>query len=219
MPIVPVQRIVSRTNNVTTAPTVAEAVALLSGGAANVVDVGNAAAGLYPQLAKFAGDNNPVFASSPDPQVLWSQPTFVPGERRAFATVSLPIPVLLALGLTANFIISMAVFSDNAVEARIQSFSNALLSLPIIPTPNVLNAPLTAGNIANPDASMTVDNAFPYNWQNIRFYTIPVNLSGIALLSSVSFLFTFDVLNYVSNGALNTAGLSFIIDIYQETLV
>lgn len=211
MVLIPIQRIVSSTTNVVTAPTSATAATLaLAGAAPNVVNVGNAPR-IWPQIAKFDNDNGP-FAAVPNPQFIWSQATFVPGETHGFATVSAAIP--LTIGVAADFVIAMAVFADNAVVAQIQAFSPLQISL--FPVPG-LNVPLIGGSL-DPTTGLTTDVANPYNWQNVRFYTIPASLGLISLALSVQFVFQFQVTNYFTTGAVNTAGLSFIADIYQSLL-
>ncbi|OBY81177.1 hypothetical protein BBG47_02595 [Paenibacillus sp. KS1] len=211
MVLIPIQRIVSSTSNVVTAATSATAATLaIAGAAPNVVNVGNAPK-IWPQIAKFDNDNGP-FAAVPNPQFIWSQATFVPGETHGFATVSAAIP--LTIGIAADFVIAMAVFADNAVTATIQAFSPLQISL--FPVPG-LNVPLTAGSL-DPTTGLTTDVANPYNWQNVRFYTIPASLGLISIALSVQFVFQFQVTNYFTTGAVNTAGLSFIADIYQSLL-
>jgi len=209
----PLQRIVSSTGNVVTAANRAAAVtSLLAGGAPNAVNVGNAPL-IWPQISKFDNDNNAAFNSQPNPQFLWTQPVPLPGETKGFAARSSNIP--LSAGVFGEFVIAMAVFADNAVTARIQASSD--LSVIIIPGPSNLNVDLNAGSL-NPNTGIFPDNHFPYNWQNVRFYTIPVSFGVLNANLNLSFVFSFEVANYVNNGATNTAGLAFVADIYQSIL-
>lgn len=212
MPFIPIQRLVSSTTNVVTAADGATAAALaLSGAAPNVVNVGNAPK-IWPQLEKFTNDNT-VFASVPNPEFVWSQPTFIPGETHGFAAVSVTIP--LSVGIINDFLISLTVFADNAVTASILAFSPLAFSL--FPVPG-LGVPLTGGSL-DPTTGLTTDVANPYNWQNVRFYSIPASLGLISVALSVKFVFAFQVTNYFTTGAVNTAGLAFAADIYQSTLL
>lgn len=209
MPLIPIQRLVSSTTNVVTAADATTATVLaLSGAAPNVVNVGNAPK-IWPQLAKFDNDNT-VFAAVPNPEFVWSQPTFIPGETHGFAAASVTIP--LTVGIINDFLISLTVFADNAVTAAIIPFSP--LSFSLFPVPG-LSFPLTAGSL-DPTTGLTTDVANPYNWQNVRFYSIPASLGLISVALSVRFAFAFQVTNYFTTGAVNTAGLSFAADIYQS---
>ncbi|NMM51818.1 hypothetical protein [Paenibacillus aquistagni] len=212
MPLVPIQRLTSLTTNVVAADTRAGAVtALLAGSAPNVVNVGNAPT-IWPQPSKFDNDNT-VLAAAPDPQFVWTQNAFIPGETHGFAAASVTIP--LTIGVVNDFLIALTVFADNAVTARIQAFSP--LSLSLFPVPG-LDVDLQAGSL-NPITGITTDVANPYNWQKTRFYSIPASLGLISVALSVTFVFSFQVTNYLTNGAINTAGLSFAADIYQNTLL
>jgi len=210
----PIQRIVSSTGNVVTgANRVAAVTSLLAGGAANAVNVGNAPL-IWPQISKFDNDNNTAFNSQPNPQFLWTQPVPLPGETKGFAARSSNIP--LSLGAFGEFVIAMAVFADNAVTARIQAVNQA--GIVILPVPVTgLDVDLNAGSL-NPNTGIFPDNHFPYNWQNVRFYTIPVSFGLLSAALNLSFVFSFEVANYVNNGATNTAGLAFVADIYQSVL-
>lgn len=212
MPITPIQRITSSTANVVTAPTnIAAAALALSGAAPNVVNVGNAPK-IWPQLQKFDNDNT-LFAAVPNPQFVWSQPTFIPGETHGFATVSATIP--LTVGIVNDFLITLTLFADNASTATIQAFSP--LTVSFFPVPG-LGFTLTDGSL-DPNTGLTTDVANPYNWQNVRFYSIPASLGLITVALNVQFVFSFQVTNYFTNGAINTAGLAFAADIYQSGLL
>lgn len=211
MVLIPIQRLSSSTANVVSAPTkVAAVTSLLSGGVPNTVNVGNAPK-IWPQLAKFDNDNS-VFAGVPNPQFLWSQPVPVPGETRGFAVAS--APVLLTLGLFNEFLINMTVFADNAVTARIDGIN--LIGITLIPIPG-LNVDLVAGS-NNPATGLTTDIANPYNWQNVRFYSNIASLGIVTIAINMQFIFSFEVTNYFTTGAVNTAGLAFNADIYQNLI-
>ncbi|MBG9736806.1 hypothetical protein [Paenibacillus alvei] len=210
MPIIPIQRLSSSTANVVSAPDRATAAALaLAGAPGNVVNVGNAPL-IWPELRKFDNDNT-IFAAVPDPQAVWPTPVFTPGESFGFAAVSITIP--LSIGIFNDFLIALTVFADNAVTARIQAVST--LGISLFPVPG-LDVDLTAGSL-NPVTGITTDVANPYNWQKVRFYSIPASLGLINISLGVRFVFSFQVTNYLTNGAINTAGLSFNADIYQAT--
>ncbi|WP_019421441.1 hypothetical protein [Paenibacillus sp. OSY-SE] len=208
MPIIPIQRLTSSTANVVSAADKATAASLaLAGAAPNVVNVGNAPL-IWPQLRKFDNDNT-GFAGVADPQAVWTQSTFIPGETHGFAAVSVTVP--LTVGILNNFVIALTVFADNAVTARIQAVST--LGVSLFPVPG-LDVDLNAGSL-NPVTGITTDVANPYNWQNVRFYSIPASLGLISVAIGVRFVFSFQVTNYLTNGAINTAGLAFSADIYQ----
>lgn len=212
MPLVPIQRLTSQTTNVVAANTRADAVNfLLSGGAPNVVNVGNAPA-IWPQPSKFDNDNT-VLAAAPNPQFLWTQNAFIPGETHGFASVSTTIP--LSVGVANDFLIALTVFADNAVTARIQAVSS--LGINLFPVPG-LDVDLVAGSL-DPTTGVTTDTQFPYNWQKTRFYSIPASLGILSIAIGVRFVFSFQVTNYLTNGPINTAGLLFAADIYQQTLL
>lgn len=211
MPLIPIQRLTSSTTNIVSAADRVTAVnSLLAGAAPNVVNVGNVPL-VWPQLAKFDNDNT-SFASAPNPQFVWTQPTFIPGETHGFAAVSITIP--LQIGVVNEFLLALTVFADNAVTAHIQAFSS--LGINLIPVPG-LNVDLNAGSL-NPVTGITTDVANPYNWQNVRFYSIPASLGLITANIGVRFVFSFQVTNYLTNGAINAAGLAFAADIYQNVI-
>ncbi|CAH8717043.1 hypothetical protein M5W83_20465 [Paenibacillus thiaminolyticus] len=211
MPLIPIQRLTSSTANVVSAADRVTAVnSLLSGAAPNVVNVGNAPL-IWPQLAKFDNDNT-SFAAVPNPQFVWTQPTFIPGETHGFAAASVTIP--LQIGVVNDFLLALTVFADNAVTARIQAFSS--LGINLFPVPG-LDVDLNAGSL-NPVTGITTDVANPYNWQNVRFYSIPASLGLISINIGLRFVFSFQVTNYLTNGAINTAGLAFAADIYQNVI-
>ncbi|MBN3523163.1 hypothetical protein [Paenibacillus apiarius] len=212
MPIIPIQRLTSTTANVVSADTRANAAILaLSGAAPNVVNVGNAPL-IWPEIRKFDNDNT-IFSLAPDPQAVWTQPTFIPGETHGFAAVSITVP--LTIGIVNDFLIALTVFADNAVTARIQAVSS--LGISLFPVPG-LDVDLNAGSL-DPTTGVTTDVANPYNWQRVRFYSIPASLGLINISIGVRFVFSFQVTNYLTNGAINTAGLAFAADIYQNTLL
>ncbi|WP_018759805.1 hypothetical protein [Paenibacillus terrigena] len=205
------QRIPSNTTNVVTATDRATAVtSLLMGAAPNAVNVGNAPL-IWPQISKFDTDNNTSFNVIADPQFLWTQLVPLPGETKGFATRSNEIS---SSDLAAEYVIALAVFADNAVKMRIEAFKRVASTIsPLAGTG--LDFDLTAGSL-DPNTGITTDNKFPYNWQNVRFYSIPVTFGAIQVGSFTSFVFSFEVANYVNNGATNTAGLAFVVDIYQS---
>ncbi|WP_195576041.1 hypothetical protein [Paenibacillus sp. 1001270B_150601_E10] len=213
MPLIPIQRLTSQATNVVAANTRIDAVNfLLSGGAPNVVNVGNAPA-IWPQPSKFDNDNNAVLAAAPNPQFVWTQNAFFPGETHGFASVSATFP--LTIGVANDFLIALTVFADNAVTARIQAVSS--LGINLFPVPG-LDVDLNAGSL-DPTTGITTDTQFPYNWQKTRFYSIPASLGLVSIAIGVRFVFSFQVTNYLNNGPINTAGLAFAADIYQNVLL
>ncbi|WP_028546795.1 hypothetical protein [Paenibacillus taiwanensis] len=212
MPLIPIQRLTSSTTNVVSAADRATAVSnLLLGAVPNVVNVGNAPK-IWPQPSKFDNDNT-IFSAAANPQFVWTQPTFVPGESHGFAAASITIP--LTVGIVNDFLIALTVFADNAVTARIQAYST--LGISLFPVPG-LDVDLNAGSL-DPLTGLTTDIAPPYNWQKTRFYSVPASLGLISVALGVTFVFSFQVSNYFTTGAVNTAGLAFAADIYQTALL
>jgi hypothetical protein len=207
MPIVPIQRVVSRTTTTVAAIDRATAVSNLAGGnPPNVVNVGNQ--GPWPEIVKFTNDNNTAFNGAPDPQFIWSQASFVSAESRGFAAQSDLIP--LSVGIINNFLISLAVFADNAHLSRIQVVND--LGVFLVPQPTGLDVDLLDGTLN----VLTIESP-PFNWQRVRYYTIPVSLGLISVLTNVRFIFSFTVVNYIQpDGGSNPSGLSFIADIYSD---
>jgi hypothetical protein len=205
------QRISSNTG-VFAATTAQNAVdALLAGGPSpfTVTPVANPFP-LWPNILKF---NNDVDGSNP--QAIWVAPgTATPGQTIGFAaatTIAITAPLLLT-----SLKVSMAVFADNAVEARVQAYTVTTLPvLPVlIPIPN-LNVPLTDGTITDPNAENTATP--PFGWQNVRYFSLETApAQPIAL--GVQIVFSFQVLNYNDNGPANPAGLAFIADVYGDLL-
>lgn len=208
MPIIPIQRVVSSTTNTVAAIDRATAVSnLLAGNPPNVVNVGNIL-GNYPEIVKYTNDNNTAFGSTPDPQIIWSQTPIVSGESHGFAAQSDVIP--LSVGIVNNFLISLAVFSDNAHLSRIQIVND--LGVFLAPQPTGLDVDLLDGSLN----ILTVETP-PFNWQRVRYYTIPVSLGLIAVSTNVRFVFSFTAVNYNHDPSLpNPAGHAFIADIYSD---
>ncbi|RCW50891.1 hypothetical protein [Paenibacillus prosopidis] len=207
MPIVSIQRVVSSTTTTVTAIDRATAVSnLLAGTPPNVVNVGNS--GPWPEIVKYTNDNNTAFAGTPDPQIIWSQASPLSGESRGFAAQSVVIP--LSVGIINNFLISLAVFADNAHLSRIQVVNDVGVFL--VPQPTGLDVDLLDG----PMNVFTMEPP-PFSWQRVRYYTIPVSLGLISVPTSVRLIFSFTVANYIQPDAGNNpAGLAFIADIYSD---
>jgi hypothetical protein len=119
----------------------------------------------------------------------------------------------LTVGVVNSFVITLAVFADNAHVAHIDAVD--ALSLATIPTTN-LGVDLTDGSL-DPSTSLT-EISPPYNWQGVRYYSIPVTFGLVAEAVDVTFVFSFEVVNYVNNGPVNTAGLAFVAHIYQALI-
>lgn len=207
MPIIPIQRVVSSTTNTVAAIDRATAVSnLLAGSSSNVVNVGNI--GGYPEIVKYTNDNNTAFGGTTDPQIIWSQIPTVSGESHGFAVQSDLIP--LSVGIINSFLISLAVFCDNAHLSRIQIVND--LGVFLVPQPTGLDVDLLDGSL-----NIFTAETLPYNWQRVRYYTIPVSLGTITAATNVRFVFSFSAVNYNIDPSLpNPAGLAFIADIYSD---
>jgi hypothetical protein len=213
MPLVPIQRIVSTTSNTIGAANRAAAVtSALNGDAGNTVDVSNTFA-YWPLINKYDDDNNPSFGPSPNPQAVWTQIPPVSGESHGFAVVSNVIP--LSVGVANDFLIALTAFADNAHTLQIDAYNAVTLGLISSTT---LGVPLSAGSL-DPNSSNTTDTTTPYNWQRVRHYSILASLGLIAVAINVRFVISLEAVNYDSSFADNPAGVSFMADIYQDTLL
>ncbi|MCG7409475.1 hypothetical protein MH117_18870 [Paenibacillus sp. ACRRX] len=219
MTIINRQRLTSQTTNTVVAASQVQAItSLLAGSAPNAVNVGNAPL-IWPSLNKYINDNNDApaftiipeqpFSSVPEPQFLWNSLTPIPGESLGFATMTSPI--LIEANTQAEFVLFLAVFADNAHTARID-IVNAQTFAPIPSTDASVN--LLDGSL-DPVTSVTTDTSNPYNWQKIRYYSIPITLTAVPTDQLVRFVISFSVSNYLDNGSINTAGLAFVADFYQ----
>ncbi|KAA2301321.1 hypothetical protein FY526_25625 [Clostridioides difficile] len=104
--------------------------------------------------------------------------------------------------------INLTAFADNAMEAQIDlvdATTNTIISTPPLgvllldgsmdPTPVVLD--------------------FPFNWQNIRFYSIP---TGPLPAGEYKVIVSFTVVNYLQYMSYpDPAGLSFVADVYTAS--
>jgi hypothetical protein len=213
MPISPIQRITSQTTNVVgVSGNRTDAITALTGGTLpNVISVGNTPL-IWPELRKYDNDNS-TFSTVPDPEFIWTTNP-QPGDVRAFAVSSEPIPVTIGVG--QDFVINLAVFTDNAHNVQIDSLNAG--SLVIVPTTN-LGVTLTDGSM---DVNTgTTEIIPPFNWQFVRYYSIPVSLGAVFIGLNVQFVFSFEAVNYSDPATLaeNPAGLAFVADIYQSTLL
>ncbi|RAP76804.1 hypothetical protein [Paenibacillus montanisoli] len=212
MPLTRRQRITSQTSNVVFAANEATAIAnALDGDPGNTVAVSNPFP-FWPSINKYDNDNNNPFNAVSNPVYVWSETPADPGESFGFAVRSNSIPLSLALG--NEYLIALAVVSDNAHQVTISAYNAATLGL--IATQTNLNFSLADG----PLATGTTELSPPFGWQKVRFYTIPANLGvAVGVSLDIFFVISFTAVNYSSNGPDNPAGLAFIADIYQSTLV
>lgn len=219
MTIINRQRLTSQTTNTVFAATQAQAVSsLLAGALPNTVNVGNAPL-IWPSLNKYINDNNdaPAFTTIPEqpfaavaePQFLWSSLTPAPGESLGFAAMTSPI--LIDANTQAEFVLFLAAFADNAHTVRVD-IVNAQTLVPI-PTADT-SVSLLDGSLS-PVTGVTTDTSNPYNWQKIRYYSIPITLTPVPADQLIRFVISFEVSNYLDNGPINTAGLAFVADFYQ----
>jgi hypothetical protein len=211
MPFIQYARLVSSTLNMTAAATAQDAVDALIGGTAinNVVPVANPFP-VWPNILRFDSDT-----VGTDPTPVWAFPgVATQGQSIGFAVTTGPILLSVApIALTPNLFVDLAVFADNAVEARVQAYSVVDLGLPSLLNVSNFNVALTDGNISDPSATNPVTP--PYGWQNVRYYSAQgaaVSFVGIGIQIVISF----QVMNYLDNGPVNPGGLSFIADIYGD---
>lgn len=166
---------------------------------------------LWPQLTPFTNDNSALAGAAP--QTVWISPTAAQGQKIGFAQQSSSFSV--GLGIVSDFVITLAVFSDNAVDARIQAFNTLGVVIPVQLTASNLNVLLTDGENSDPSSQNVVTP--PYNWQNVLYYTINATLPASTLAAlGVMFIISFDILNYLTNGDTNPAGIAFVADIYGD---
>jgi hypothetical protein len=159
---------------------------------------------IWPELTEYVNDNrgllNEDIPQVPPPEFIWDQRNFPGGEVRYFAQA-------FNIDSIREHVIFTAVFADNAhrffIEERapggtlIQSF-----------TPD---GGLVDGLMV-PQASQTDDTTSPYNWQKIRLWSSddidPQSANNF-------FVFSFEVMNYLTADTVNPAGLAYLIDIYR----
>ncbi|TBL68553.1 hypothetical protein [Paenibacillus thalictri] len=214
MPVIPIQRITSRTTNVVGAANRATAIAsVLANQPGNTVNVSGAYPN-WPSLTPYTNDNNTSFSGITPPQTIWTVNPPLPGTTQGFAVRSVSIPLSVSL-LGADFVFNVAVFADNAHNLQIQAYNAVSLELFTMSNLNVI---LNDGSLAL-DSSFTTDSTKPYNWQQVRYYTITGSTGAIAVALGVFFVISFEVANYDTNKGLNTAGLSFVTDIYGADIV
>ncbi|TBL68603.1 hypothetical protein [Paenibacillus thalictri] len=213
MAITPIQRITSNTSTVFGAANRAAAIAgVLTGMGGNTVNVSGAYPN-WPSLAKYTNDNS-TFSGVADPQTVWTSNPPVAGQTQGFAvrsnTVTLAVPRPL-------FVLSVAVFADNAHTLEIQSYvAGSLNQYSIITNLGVelMDGPLPL------NSSFTTDAVRPYNWQNLRYYSVLASTEEVIEQPiDIFFVFSFEGVNYDTNQGINTAGLSFVANIYGSGIL
>lgn len=228
MAITPVQRLVSSAD-VIARPTRAMAIAaLLAGNPGNSVVIGNIPS-IWPQIAKYDGDNNdiptvvtvpasPPFNTVADPAIIWYTNPIVnlaSGETYAFAAQTNVFPGLAVL---SSAVVAIAVFADNAHTLQIDLY-NAVTNTVVATTK--LSTVIADGNMSG--ATGLTEITPVYNWQKVRFYTIPFNIP-LGATVTYKIVYSFEVTNYQSplgggtTQTTNPAGLAFIADLYLDIL-
>jgi hypothetical protein len=207
------QRIVSSPSSVVGGASAANAVSSLVTGSPAPLPVAAVSNSfpVWPQISRF--DNDAVGAN---PQTIWLAPgVATSGQSAGFAAISNVFLLTLGLpvALSPNLVVAMSVFADNGVEARIQAFNFLGTAVPLVEIfPSNLNVPLKDGTVTDPNSENVATP--PYGWQQVRFYSI--NTSGTFVGLGVQLVFSFEVLNYTTNGDANPGGLAFIADIYGD---
>ncbi|MGE6669486.1 right-handed parallel beta-helix repeat-containing protein [Paenibacillus xylanexedens] len=200
--ITPVQRLSSSTTNVYVAADRDTAVAAANLGTGTLA-VEVAQFPLWSILTEFNNDNNPVFGAVPNPVIVWDATT-APGQVFGFAAAT----DSFTFSAAGEVLINLTAFADNAMEAQIDlvdATTNTIISTPPLgvllldgsmdPTPVVLD--------------------FPFNWQNIRFYSIP---TGPLPAGEYKVIVSFTVVNYLQYMSYpDPAGLSFVADVYTAS--
>jgi YVTN family beta-propeller protein len=161
---------------------------------------------LWPTLQRYTNDNNTFVNYSPpvpqDPDYVWAATTTTP-QLKSFAVSSLPYN----FNQDVNFDIFLVAFADNAMQAQIDlvdATTNTIIStLP-------LGTLLTDG-FMDPATGVTTETTIPYNWENIRYYTIN---TGTFPPGNYKFVVSFNVVNYDNSPKEpNPAALAFNVDI------
>ena len=199
----PVQRLVSNGTSVFIAADRTAAVAAAISGSGTLATVVPRYVA-WPGLERLTNDNNSFFAPFGEPQCIWDT-TATDGQTRGFATASNPF----TLTGTSELAVSLAAFADNALEAQIDLVDAATSAIVSAPPLGVL---LTDGSM-DPASGTTTDINPPFNWQNIRFYSVN---SGAIPAGTYKVVVSFRGVNYNrASGTVNPAALAFVADVYS----
>ncbi len=199
------ERIVSSPANVYVANTREEALAAaISGSGTAAVEFPRTPT--WQKLERFTNDNVSFLQFNPAPQnptYVWTDTTYS-GQSLGLAAVSSSH----AFQQATHFTVNMAVFADNALQVQVD-LVNAGTGEIISAAP--LGVLLQEGSM-DPITGIAVEKKqFPYNWQNIRVYTIETDSLPAG---SYRIAISCRVVNYDQfNGLPNPAALSFFADI------
>ncbi|MEB3100420.1 hypothetical protein [Ferviditalea candida] len=199
------ERIVSNPANVYVANTREDALAAaISGSGTAAIEITRDPT--WPTLEQFTNDNSQFLKYNPGPQnptYVWDHTTSS-AQRREFAAAT----NAYTFQQSTNVTISMAAFADNAMQAQIDlvdaSAGTIISSKPL--------GVLLQGGSMDPVTGVTVEKPqFPYNWQNIRFYSVS---TGTIPAGKYQIVFSFSAVNYDQYpGRANPAALSFQADV------
>jgi hypothetical protein len=200
------ERIVSSPDNVFVSDTRENAVhAAIVGAGVRPIKVSRSV--IWPVLLQFANDNSNFTAVNPSPQApdfVWASGTG-DAQTLGFAVSSFTYTFSQSSSLDIN----VNVFADNALQMQldlVNADTNAIISTP--PLGKLLND----GSMA-PAAGVTIETTFfPYNWQNIRFYSIS---TGPLPAGRYRIILSFAAVNYDQFPNLpNPAALAFATDVH-----
>lgn len=206
-PLALLERIVSSPANVFIADTRELAVqSAIAGSGIHAVNIPRTV--IWPTLERFTNDNGafPIFNPAvQDPDFVWSSTTRS-SQSLGLAASSTVYTFSQSTGVDIN----VTVFADNALQMQIDlvnADTNAVISSP--PLGTLLN-----DGSMNPATGVTIERpSFPYNWQNIRFYSIS---TGAIPAGRYKLILSFTVVNYEQFPGLgNPASLAFDADIHQ----
>lgn len=204
------ERIVSSPMNVFVAATREEAVqAAISGLGTRAVPVDRQ--NVWPTIQRYVNDNGSFVTYNPatqDPEYIWSSVT-QNAQSLGFAVSS----AAYTFSQSTSFDINVTAFADNAHSTQID-LVNAATGTIISSGP--LGVLLEDGSLL-PSAGTTVEtNNYPYNWQNIRSYSIS---TGALPTGSYRIIVSFIAVNYDQYPTIptNPAALAFMVDIFTAT--
>jgi hypothetical protein len=201
------ERIVSTAVNVFVADTRELAVqAAIAGLGIHAVNVPRTV--IWPTLERFTNDNGafPIYnPSAQNPDFVWSSSTQSSQSLGLAASSS-----VYTFSQNTSIDINVTAFADNAMQMQID-LVNADTNLVISSFP--LGTLLNDGNM-NPATGVTIEQPFfPYNWQNVRFYSVS---TGIIPAGRYKLILSFTVVNYEQFPGLdNPAALAFDADIHE----
>jgi hypothetical protein len=166
---------------------------------------------VWPTLQRYNDDNGAFVIYNPtaqDPEYVWDNNP-QNGQFLGFAVSS----SAYTLPSSTTLDINVVTFADNAHTMQIDlvnADTNAIISTP------PLGVLLDDGSM-NPATGTTTETLyFPYNWQNIRFYSISVTLPA----GRYKIIVSYTALNYDQYpGLSNPAALAFVADISASSAV